>query len=292
MAERLDGKEVAARLTEELKMRVERLKSRGVVPKLAIVRVGERVSDVKYEQSAARQCVKTGIEVEVFHLGGDASQEELIGTIEAVNRDGSIHGCLIFRPFPEGFDDALIRSKLDPDKDVDGITNSSLSGVFTGTRTGYTPCTADACMRILKHYGYELEGKNVVVIGASLVVGRPLALMFLTREATVSLCHIKTRDVKRYCDNADIIVSAAGHAGLVTKDMVKPGQTVLDVGINVNKEGKLCGDVDYDEVAGIADAVTPVPGGVGSVTTSVLAMHTIEAAEAALAQKTENTQHD
>ncbi|MCB6607543.1 bifunctional 5,10-methylenetetrahydrofolate dehydrogenase/5,10-methenyltetrahydrofolate cyclohydrolase [[Clostridium] symbiosum] len=285
MAEILDGKEVAARLTEELRMRAENLKSRGVVPKLAIVRVGERVSDVKYEQSAAKKCATIGIEVELFHLGGEASQEELIASIEAVNRDGSIHGCLIFRPFPEGFDDALIRSKLDPDKDVDGITNGSLSGVFTGTRTGYTPCTADACMRILEHYGYDLEGKNVVVIGASLVVGRPLALMFLTREATVSLCHIKTRDVKRYCDNADIIVSAAGHAGLVKRNMVKPGQTVLDVGINVNKEGKLCGDVDFDAAAEIVDAITPVPGGVGSVTTSVLAMHTIEAAEAAWAPK-------
>lgn len=285
MAKILDGKEVAAKLTEELRMRAEKLIIRGIVPKLAIVRVGERISDVRYEQSAVKKCAKIGIEVELFHLGRHASQEELIRTIEAVNRDGSIHGCLIFRPFPGGFDDSLIRSKLDPDKDVDGITNVSLSGVFTGTKTGYTPCTADACMRILEHYGYDLEGKNVVVIGASLVVGRPLALMFLTREATVSLCHIKTRDVKRYCDNADIIVSAAGHAGLVTGDMVRPGQTVLDVGINVNKEGKLCGDVDFDEVAGIADAITPVPGGVGSVTTSVLAMHTIEAAEAAWDQK-------
>lgn len=281
MAEILDGKEVAARLTEELKQRADRLRERGVPPKLAIVRIGERVSDVKYELGATKKCEKIGIEIVPFHLPGDVTQEELIETIGAVNRDRTIHGCLIFRPFPEGFDDALIRSKLEPEKDVDGITNDSLSGVFTGTNTGYTPCTAAACMRILDHYGYELEGKRVVVIGASLVVGRPLALMFLAREATVSICHIKTRDVARYCDNADIIVSAAGHAGLVTKEMVKPGQTVLDVGINVNSEGKLCGDVDFEEVAKVVDAITPVPGGVGSVTTSVLAMHTIEAAETA-----------
>ena len=281
MAEILDGKEVAARLTEELKQRADRLRERGVTPKLAIVRIGERVSDVKYELGATKKCAKIGIEIVPFHLPGDVTQEELIETIGAVNRDRTIHGCLIFRPFPEGFDDALIRSKLEPEKDVDGITNDSLSGVFTSTNTGYTPCTAAACMRILDHYGYELEGKRVVVIGASLVVGRPLALMFLAREATVSICHIKTRDVARYCDNADIIVSAAGHAGLVTKEMVKPGQTVLDVGINVNSEGKLCGDVDFEEVAKVVDAITPVPGGVGSVTTSVLAMHTIEAAETA-----------
>lgn len=279
MAQILSGKEVAAQLTAHLTEEVEKLKQQGIVPKLALVRIGEHLSDVRYEKSAKNRCAKIGIATESYVLPPEASQDQLVAIIRQINNDASIHGCLIFRPFPPSFDDAYVRSCLDPRKDVDGITDTSLSGLFTGSFTGFTPCTAAACMHILDTYRIPVTGKDVVVIGASLVIGRPVAMEFLKREATVSICHIKTKDVKHYCQQADIIVAAAGHAGLVTRDMVKPGQVIIDVGINATPQGTLCGDVDFAAVSPVVAAITPVPGGVGSVTTSVLASHVIRAAQ-------------
>lgn len=279
MAQILSGKEVAAQLTAHLTEEVEKLKQQGIVPKLALVRIGEHLSDVRYEKSAKNRCAKIGIATESYVLPPEASQDQLVAVIRQINNDASIHGCLIFRPFPPSFDDAYVRSCLDPRKDVDGITDTSLSGLFTGSFTGFTPCTAAACMHILDTYRIPVTGKDVVVIGASLVIGRPVAMEFLKREATVSICHIKTKDVKHYCQQADIIVAAAGHAGLVTQDMVKPGQVIIDVGINATPQGTLCGDVDFAAVSPVVAAITPVPGGVGSVTTSVLASHVIRAAQ-------------
>lgn len=279
MAQILSGKEVAAQLTVHLTEEVEKLKQQGIVPKLALVRIGEHLSDVRYEKSAKNRCAKIGIATESYVLPPEASQDQLVAVIRQINNDASIHGCLIFRPFPPSFDDAYVRSCLDPRKDVDGITDTSLSGLFTGSFTGFTPCTAAACMHILDTYRIPVTGKDVVVIGASLVIGRPVAMEFLKREATVSICHIKTKDVKHYCQQADIIVAAAGHAGLVTRDMVKPGQVIIDVGINATPQGTLCGDVDFAAVSPVVAAITPVPGGVGSVTTSVLASHVIRAAQ-------------
>lgn len=279
MAQILSGKEVAAQLTAHLTEEVEKLKQQGIVPKLALVRIGEHLSDVRYEKSAKNRCAKIGIATESYVLPPEASQDQLVAVIRQINNDASIHGCLIFRPFPLSFDDAYVRSCLDPRKDVDGITDTSLSGLFTGSFTGFTPCTAAACMHILDTYRIPVTGKDVVVIGASLVIGRPVAMEFLKREATVSICHIKTKDVKHYCQQADIIVAAAGHAGLVTRDMVKPGQVIIDVGINATPQGTLCGDVDFAAVSPVVAAITPVPGGVGSVTTSVLASHVIRAAQ-------------
>lgn len=279
MAQILSGKEVAAQLTAHLTEEVEKLKQQGIVPKLALVRIGEHLSDVRYEKSAKNRCAKIGIATESYVLPPEASQDQLVAVIRQINNDASIHGCLIFRPFPPSFDDAYVRSCLDPRKDVDGITDTSLFGLFTGSFTGFTPCTAAACMHILDTYRIPVTGKDVVVIGASLVIGRPVAMEFLKREATVSICHIKTKDVKHYCQQADIIVAAAGHAGLVTRDMVKPGQVIIDVGINATPQGTLCGDVDFAAVSPVVAAITPVPGGVGSVTTSVLASHVIRAAQ-------------
>lgn len=279
MAQILSGKEVAAQLTAHLTEEVEKLKQQGIVPKLALVRIGEHLSDVRYEKSAKNRCAKIGIATESYVLPPEASQDQLVAVIRQINNDASIHGCLIFRPFPPSFDDAYVQSCLDPRKDVDGITDTSLSGLFTGSFTGFTPCTAAACMHILDTYRIPVTGKDVVVIGASLVIGRPVAMEFLKREATVSICHIKTKDVKHYCQQADIIVAAAGHAGLVTRDMVKPGQVIIDVGINATPQGTLCGDVDFAAVSPVVAAITPVPGGVGSVTTSVLASHVIRAAQ-------------
>lgn len=274
----LSGKDVATDLLPSLQARALALKEKGITPTLATIRLGSRISDVRYEKSAQKRCEKAGIAFQPFVLPEGSSQNELLQTIRKVNQDLSIHGCLIFRPFPPDFDDALIRAALSPEKDVDGITDVSLAGLFTGTKTGYAPCTAAACMAILDHYRIPVQGKDVVIIGASLVIGRPVAMEFLKREATVSICHIRTRSVKAYTEKADIIVAAAGCRNLITADMVKPGQVILDVGINTTPDGDLCGDVDFTNVAPIVDAITPVPGGIGSVTTSILAQHVVQSA--------------
>lgn len=278
MTQIFSGKEVAAQVSSQLADQVLALKAENIFPKLAIVRIGERLSDVRYERGALNRCAKLGIEVQVHALPEQATQKELMDVIHTINGDNSVHGCLLLRPFPKGFDDAYIRGSLAPEKDVDGITDASLAGLVTGTPTGFSPCTAAACMAVLDHYHIPVEGKNVVIIGASLVIGRPVAMEFLKREATVTICHIKTKDVGLYTQTADIIVAAAGHRNLITADMVKPGQVILDVGINPAPGGGLCGDVDFANVAPLIDGITPVPGGIGSVTTSILAQHVVQSA--------------
>ena len=196
-----------------------------------------------------------------------------------MNKDDNIHGVLLFRPLPKHLNQTEIENALDPAKDVDCMTDGSMSGVFTGKAVGFPPCTPQACMEILDHYGIDCTGKKAVVIGRSLVVGKPAAMMLIKKNATVTVCHTKTVDMPSVAREADILIVAAGRAGVVTKDYVAQGQTVIDVGINVNAEGKLCGDVAYAEVEPIVDAITPVPGGVGSVTTSVLVGHVVEAAK-------------
>ena len=203
----------------------------------------------------------------------DATQEQVLAAVDKVNKDDSIHGVLLFRPLPKHLNQTEIENALDPAKDVDCMTDGSMSGVFTGKAVGFPPCTPQACMEILDHYGIDCTGKKAVVIGRSLVVGKPAAMMLIKKNATVTVCHTKTVDMPSVAREADI------RAGVVTKDYVAPGQTVIDVGINVNAEGKLCGDVAYAEVEPIVDAITPVPGGVGSVTTSVLVGHVVEAAK-------------
>lgn len=275
----LSGKEVAAALTDALVQRTQALKDRGISPTLAIVRVGEREDDLSYERGATKRCEKIGVAVRSFVLPADVSQEELLQVIDQVNRDPEIHGCLLFRPLPKHMDDETVRRALAPEKDVDGITDGSLAGVFAGVKRGFPPCTAQACMEILAHYGYDLTGKRVTVVGRSLVVGKPVAMMLLQKNATVTLCHTRTVDMPAVCREAEILVVAAGKAGVVDASYVSPGQVVVDVGINVNAEGKLCGDVAFDAVEPVVDAITPVPGGVGSVTTCVLVGHVVEAAE-------------
>ena len=279
MAEILKGAPAAAALTEELKARAEALRAKGTVPTLAILRVGERPDDLSYERGALKRCEKAGIEVKRFLLPEDVTESELLKTIDIVNADPGIHGCLMFRPLPDRAMEKAACARLLPEKDVDCMTEGSLGGVFTGSGTGYPPCTAEACMELLRFYGIGLKGKNVTVIGRSLVIGKPVSMMLQAAHATVTMCHTRTRDMAAICRNAEILVCAAGHAGLVTKDFIRPGQIVIDVGINVDENGNLCGDVAFDEAAGIAGMITPVPGGVGSVTTAVLAKHVIEAAE-------------
>lgn len=279
MANILKGAPVAAALSNALAERVSRLKDSGIVPALAIVRVGRQDSDLAYERGAVKRCEKTGIAVRKFVLPFDCTQEQLLGAIREVNEDSTLHGCLMFRPLPKQLDEQAACEALAPEKDVDCMTSGSLYGVFTGKKRGYPPCTAQACLEILDHYGYELPGKRVAVIGRSLVIGKPVSMMFQSRNATVTMCHTKTVDLPAVCRKAEILVAAAGRAGIVDETFVVPGQAVIDVGIDVDAEGKLCGDVAYEKVAPIVEAITPVPGGVGAVTTAVLAKHVVEAAE-------------
>lgn len=278
MAELLLGKEVSAAISERVLEKSEQLKKQGIVPTLGIIRVGAREDDLSYERGALKRCDMLGIAVKKFVLPEDVKQEELMNVITQVNNDADIHGVLIFRPLPKHLDEAAVIDALKPEKDVDGITRGSMYGVFAGEKVGYPPCTAQACIEILDHYKIDCTGKNIVVIGRSLVVGKPLSMMLLKKNATVTICHTKTKDMPSIARKADILIVAAGKAGVVTKDFVSEGQIVIDVGINVNAEGKLCGDVDYENAASVVKAITPVPGGVGAVTTSVLAAHIVEAA--------------
>lgn len=279
MAKQLLGKEVTAALNERIKADVAALAEKGIQPKLGIIRVGERPDDVSYERGATKRCETLGVEYEKFLLPADVTQEDLMATLDKLNNDDKIHGILIFRPLPKHLDEAAVIKALNPEKDVDGITDGSMVGVFAGTKQGFPPCTPQACMEILDHYGVECKGKKAVVVGRSLVVGKPAAMMLLQRHATVTICHTRTVDMPSVVKEAELVIVAAGRAGVVDDRYLSPGQIVVDVGINVNEEGKLCGDVDYAKAEPVVEAITPVPGGVGSVTTSVLVGHVVEAAK-------------
>lgn len=278
MAELWKGAPVAAALTEQLSARCEALKGRGVVPTLAIVRVGERPDDISYENGAVKRCEKIGVAVKRFLLPEACTREQLLDTIREINGDARLHGCLMFRPLPDREMEEAACALLDPAKDVDGMTAGSLASVFSGRGAGYPPCTARACLELLDHYGVDLTGKRAVVIGRSLVIGKPVSMLLQSRNATVTMCHTRTVDLPAVCRGAEVLIAAAGRAGVVGADCAAPGQLVLDVGINVGEDGKLRGDVDFDAVEPIVSAITPVPGGVGAVTTAVLCKHVIEAA--------------
>ena len=280
MATILKGAPVVAAMNERNAALCEQLKAKGVVPTLAVVRVGEREDDLSYERGVIARCGKVGAEVKQFLLPADASQDELLKVIAEINAEDAIHGCLLFRPLPKQFDDRTVRAALAPEKDIDGITDGSLAGVFTNTDLGYAPCTAQACLEILKYYNIPLSGRRAVVVGRSLVVGKPAAMMLDRENATVTLCNSRTRDLPALCREADVLVVAMGRRGAIGADCLREGQVVVDVGIHVNEEGKLCGDVRFDEAEPIVEAVTPVPGGVGTVTTSVLVGHVVDAASA------------
>jgi methylenetetrahydrofolate dehydrogenase (NADP+)/methenyltetrahydrofolate cyclohydrolase len=281
MAELLKGAPAAAALNEDLTRRIAGLKERGVTPTLAIVRVGERPDDIAYENGAMKRCEKVGAEARRTTLPGGVSQDELLETVRRLNSDSGVHGVLLLRPLPQGLDEARICEALAPEKDIDGITVESMAGVYTGIHKGYPPCTPHACMELLDHYGIDLTGKRAVVVGRSLVVGKPLAMMLLRRNATVTVCHTRTANLPAVCRDAEILIAAIGRAKAIHRDYLSPGQIVLDVGINVDANGKLSGDVDAAQAESIVKAFTPVPGGIGSVTTSVLVKHVTEAAEKA-----------
>ena len=279
MAEYLRGAAVAASLSAALSARANALKSAGTVPTLAILRVGARPEDLSYEASAIKRCEQVGISVQRFLLPQDCTRETLLDTLRTINENPTIHGCLMFRPLADqGAEDAAC-ALLAPAKDIDGMTPGSQASVFTGRGPGFPPCTAQACMEILDYYGIRLPGKRAVVVGRSSVVGKPVSMMLQKRNATVTMCHTGTMDLASECRRAEVLVAAAGKAGIIGCDHVSPGQVVIDVGINVNDAGALCGDVDFPSAEPIVAAITPVPGGVGAVTTAVLCKHVVEAAE-------------
>ena len=290
MAKRLLGKEVNEALVASLQTRAAALKEKGVTPTLAILRLGENPSDLSYEKGATKRAEEIGVAIKNFILPEASTKEEVLAVIDQINADDAIHGCLMFRPLPKHLkaDQDEICNRLAPKKDVDSMTHMSNAGVFEGQDLGYAPCTPAACMEILDHYGIDCKGKKAVVIGRSLVVGKPAAMMLMQKNATITICHTRTVDPAAVCREADIIISAAGVLNSLTKDFVREGQIVIDVSMNWNPEkitskgkGGMCGDAIFDEVEPIVEAITPVPGGVGAVTTSVLMKHVVEAAEKA-----------
>ena len=284
MAQILRGKAVADALTAQMKKDVEELKAAGVTPTLCIFRVGERPDDLSYERGAVKRAGIAGIEVRNVILPADVSQEEFDQEFRKVNEDENIHGILLFRPLPKHLDNEKARQMLNPAKDIDGCTDFSLAGVFTNTKTGFPPCTAQAAMEILHYYGIPVKGKKAAVIGRSLVVGRPVAMMLMHENATVVNCHTRTVDVPSITREADILITASGQLHSVTKEYTNPNQVVIDVGINWDEaKGGISGDVAFEDVEPNVAAITPVPGGVGSVTTCVLIGHVAEAARRTLA---------
>ena len=278
MATLLKGAQAAAAMNERTAARAAALTARGIVPTLAVVRMGAREDDLSYERGVINRCAKVGVAVKPYLLEADASQAQLLAVVEEINQDPGIHGCLIFRPLPAQVDDKAVRAALAPEKDVDGITDASLAGVFTGSGVGYPPCTAQACVEILDFYGIPLEGKRVTVVGRSLVVGKPAAMLLDRKNATVTICNSRTRNLPEICRQADVLVVAMGKRGAIGGDCLAPGQTVVDVGIHTDENGKLCGDVRFAEAEPVVAAITPVPGGVGAMTTSVLVAHVVDAA--------------
>ena len=282
MPKLLLGKPVIDAIATELSPRVAALAERGVVPTLAIVRVGERPDDMSYERTALKRAESLGIAARRVTLPADASQAQLMNAIAQVNDDESIHGCLMFRPLPSHLDEQAACDALDSRKDVDGAGLGSLARVFSGRGNGFAPCTAAACLEVLDHYDIEVAGKRAAVVGRSLVIGRPVAMLLMERHATVTLCHSRTDDVAAAMRDADIVVLATGRARAYGAKCFRPGQTVLDVGINFDAAGVMCGDADFDaacDALGDEGSITPVPRGIGGVTTSVLMKHVVEAAE-------------
>jgi methylenetetrahydrofolate dehydrogenase (NADP+)/methenyltetrahydrofolate cyclohydrolase len=278
----LKGAPVAAALNAKMSADVAELKAKGITPTLAILRVGARADDISYEKGATKRCADVGVAVKNVVLDAGVTQEELMSALDALNRDDKVHGILVFRPLPAPLDGEAVRAAMNPAKDVDGITDGSLAGVFTNTHVGFAPCTAQAAMEILDYYGVDCKGRRAAVIGRSLVVGRPAAMMLMHKNATVTICHTKTVDMPSVTREAEILIVAAGKMETIGKEYLSAGQTVIDVGIGWNAEkGKLCGDVKFDEAEPEVGAITPVPGGVGSVTTSVLVSHVVEAAKRA-----------
>ena len=279
MGEVLNCRDLAKTLLEEIKEEADALIDKEINPSLAIVRVGKKEDDIAYERGILKNCQKVNIKGEVYESPEDVTIEDFIKLLESLNRNPSIHGILIFRPLPKHLDESRIKHLIDPKKDIDCMNPLNLAKVFEGEYEGFSPCTPAAVMEITKRFNIDVVGKKTVVIGRSMVVGKPLSMMLLKENATVTICHSKTANLQSVSSDADILVAAIGKAKFVTEEFIKTGAVVIDVGINVDKEGKLCGDVDFETASKKASLITSVPGGVGSITTAVLLKHVILAAQ-------------
>ena len=281
-AKRLSGKPVADQMTEDNQKLAYQLRQQGIIPLLAVIRVGEDPGDIAYEKGAVKRAEKTGVEIRHIRFDESVTQRELEEAIRGLNEDDKVDGVLLLRPLPHYINEKHVCELLAPAKDMDGITSGSMAGVFMDTDVGYPPCTAQACMDILDYYGIDLKGKKVTIMGRSLVIGKPVAMMAMRRNATVTILHSRTtrEDFAKAGRDADVVIAAMGRAKMVTEDQLGKDQVILDVGINVDEDGSLCGDIDYAAAEQNASMITPVPGGVGSVTTAVLMKHVLQAASA------------
>ena len=280
MAQLLKGKPVAEAILNNAAERAQALRSKGISPTLAILRVGERADDISYENNAVKKCIAAGVSVKRTVLPSDVAPKIFFETLEFLNTDPSVHGILMFRPLPKHLDEEAARRILCPEKDVDGCTDISLAGVFAGTQRGFAPCTAEAVMQMLAFYDIDPAGKHAVILGRSTTVGRPVSMLLMHKNATVTICHSKTKPLEKYAREAAILICAIGKPEYVNASFLSQGQTVIDVGINWNeKKQKLCGDVLFEEAEPVVCALTPVPAGVGAVTSALLVKHTVEAAE-------------
>ena len=272
----LKGVEVSAKIKLQVQEMLEKMN--GYVPTAAIVRVGERPDDLSYEKGVIKKLASFGMEAKTFAFPEDISEEDFLQEFKKINADESIDGILLFMPLPKHMNGKVFEDAIDPAKDLDGISPVNRAKIFAGEADGYAPCTAEAVIEVLKAYDLPMAGKRAVVVGRSMVVGRPLSMLCLKEHATVTVCHTKTADLQTECKRAEILVAAVGKAGMLDKNYVADGAVVIDVGINVDENGKLCGDVKWEGLEEAASAATPVPGGVGAVTTAVLCKHLAQAA--------------
>lgn len=272
----LKGAVVSAKIKEQVAE--ELLKLDGYIPTLAIIRVGENPDDMSYEKGAIKKMDNFGLKTASYVFSKDISDEDFKAEFKKINEDANIDGILLLRPLPKQINEKDIEKIIDPKKDLDGICPENIAKVFAGDTTGFAPCTAEAVIECLKAFEIPIQGKKVTIVGRSMVVGKPLSMLFVKENATVTICHTKTKDLKAECRAAEILVACAGKAKMLDKEYVSDGAVVIDVGINVDENGKLCGDVDFDTLEGVASMATPVPGGLGAITTAVLAKHLVKAA--------------
>ncbi|OPD36563.1 methenyltetrahydrofolate cyclohydrolase [Clostridium botulinum] len=279
MTKILYGNEVALKIKEDLNLRIDKLKEKNIIPKLAILRMGNKPDDIAYERSIIKSCERQNIETKVEELNEDILEEDFLKLMESLNNEKEIHGILVFRPYPKHLNENTINSSIALNKDVDCMHPLNLERIFEGDLNQFMPCTPEAVIEILKYYDIDLKGKNIVIINRSMVVGKPLSMMILSNNATVTICHSKTIDLPSITKKADIVVTAIGKAKLIKEEYFNEDSIVMDVSINVDENGKLCGDVDFENVKEKVGAITPVPKGVGSVTTTLLLKHIVDAAE-------------
>ena len=267
----LRGKPVADSMQAALSEKAHELRKKGIIPKLCIIRVGERSDDIAYETGAVKKMTATGIEADRVILNASCTQEELEEVMKEKNSDEEVHGILMLRPLPAHLDEKKITQMISPEKDVDCMNPATLAGIFEPSEGLKTPCTPQAVIEMLRYYDIEMTGKKVAVLGRSSVIGKPVALLLLNENATVTICHSKTADLRETVREADIVISAMGRAKMIDGSYIREGATLIDVGINTDEDGKLCGDADFESAEKVAGAISPVPGGVGSVTTTILA---------------------